>query len=80
MAKCKIRALPVKEARAFTLTQRLLEATLQSRPFAKVAIPLSFTAELDTMVNIVPFNTAGNGLLGFGLLGNGGSDGCDDFV
>jgi len=36
--------------------------------------------ELDKMVNPVPFSAAGNGLLGFGLLGNGGSDGCGDFV
>jgi len=36
--------------------------------------------ELDNMVNIVPFSATGNGLLGFGLLGNWGSDGCGDFV
>jgi hypothetical protein len=36
--------------------------------------------ELDNMHNPVPFSAAGNGLLGFGLLGNGGSDGCGDFV
>ncbi len=29
-------------------------------------------AELDNMHNFVPFNTAGNGLLGFGLLEHGG--------
>ena len=40
----------------------------------------TITLELDNMVNIVPFSAAGNGLLGFGLLGNGGSDGCGDFV
>ena len=38
------------------------------------------TPELDNMHNPVPFSAAGNGLLGFGLLGNGGSDGCGDFV
>jgi len=36
--------------------------------------------ELDNMHNHVPFSAAGNGLPGFGLLGNGGSDGCGDFV
>ena len=39
-----------------------------------------FLAELDNMHNLVPFSVAGDGLLGFGLLGNGGSDGCGDFV
>ncbi len=42
--------------------------------------PIKVAAELDNMLNIVPFSAAGNGLRGFGLLGNGGSDGCGDFV
>ncbi len=36
--------------------------------------------KLDNMHNHVPCSAAGNGLLGLGLLGNGGSDGCGNFV
>jgi hypothetical protein len=45
-----------------------------------IALVHMFNVELDNMVDIVPFNTAGKGPLGFWLLGNGGSDGCGDFV
>jgi len=41
---------------------------------------LTLQAELDNIHSHVPLSAAGNGLMGFGLLGNGGSDGCGDFV
>ncbi len=42
MAKCKSCALPAKEARAFTLTQRLWKAAMHITPVARHAMLLSF--------------------------------------